>query len=142
MRRISTGASWTPIKKCPGTHYVGSSKYCSYIPHGMFNLQAGVLEKSRSCFRMQKFTTAASQTEKPRRYPISVSDAAYVSINKRRPTYLCQKQTLRSSTFTQEKNTEREREINTQLGSHGTVSPPHPPNDCHVLSCVCFYNLD
>ena len=65
----------------------------------MFNLQAGVLEKSRSCFRMQKFTTAAPQTEKARRFPITVSDSVYVSIDKCRPTYLCQKQTLRSSTI-------------------------------------------
>jgi hypothetical protein len=57
MRRISTVAKFHADgkKKYPSTQHV-SKKYCSYIPYEMFNLQADVLEKSKSCFRVQKFT--------------------------------------------------------------------------------------
>ena len=89
----------------------------------MFNLQAGVLEKSKSCFRVQKFTKAAPQTEKPCRFPIDESDSVYVFINKCRPTYLCQKQTLRSSTTYPATHTHR---WTPKLEANRPVSLPPP----------------
>jgi hypothetical protein len=140
MRPISTGAICTPIRKCPGTQHVGSNKYCSYIPYEMFNLQAGVLEKSKSCFRVQKFTKAAPQTEKPCRFPIDESDSVYVFINKCRPTYLCQKQTLRSSTTYSATHT------HTHTDEHPSWKPIGPSHstlhDCQGLSWVCFHHFD
>jgi hypothetical protein len=43
-------------KTPPSTQHVVSKKYCSYIPYEIFNLQADVLEKLKSRFRVQKFT--------------------------------------------------------------------------------------
>jgi hypothetical protein len=73
LRRIKYWGKLHVEKKCMGTQHVGSKKYCSYNPYEMFNLQAGMPEKSKSCFRMKKFTTAAPRTEKPRRFTASDS---------------------------------------------------------------------
>jgi len=60
----------------PGTQNVGTKKHSRYVPYEMFNLQAGVLEKSKSCLCMHKFTTAAPQNEKPCRF-ITASDCVF-----------------------------------------------------------------
>ena len=57
------------------------------------------------------------------------------------PTYLCQKQTLRSSTIYSAKHTHTHThthtQMNTQVGSHGIVSPR-----LSGLSCVCYHHFD